>query len=76
MSRKFFTAPFFNSQEGGAFMKMTKKQKRFCDEYLIDLNATQACIKAGYSKKTARQTRTENLSKPYRVKGLQLQIYG
>ena len=33
---------------------MTKKQKRFVDEYLIDLNATQAAIRAGYSKKTAK----------------------
>ena len=33
--------------------KMTPKQKRFCDEYLIDLNATQAAIRAGYSKKYA-----------------------
>lgn len=32
---------------------MTEKQKRFCDEYLIDLNATQAAIRAGYSAKTA-----------------------
>lgn len=32
---------------------MTEKQKRFCDEYLIDLNATQAAIRAGYSKKYA-----------------------
>ena len=31
--------------------KMTAKQKRFCDEYLIDLNATQAAIRAGYSPK-------------------------
>lgn len=45
--------------------KLTAKQQRFCDEYLIDLNATQAAIRAGYSKKTARQTATENLSKPY-----------
>lgn len=44
---------------------LTEKQKRFCDEYLIDLNATQAAIRAGYSEKTARQTATENLSKPY-----------
>lgn len=43
---------------------MTAKQQRFCDEYLIDLNATQAAIRAGYSKKTARQMATENLSKP------------
>ena len=33
--------------------KMTPKQKRFCDEYLIDLNATQAAIRAGYSEKYA-----------------------
>ena len=39
---------------------LTAKQQRFCDEYLIDLNATQAAIRAGYSKKTAR----ENLLKP------------
>ena len=44
--------------------KMTPKQKRFCDEYLIDLNATQAAIRAGYSKKTANRIATENLSKP------------
>ena len=33
--------------------KLTKKQQRFCDEYLIDLNATQAAIRSGYSEKTA-----------------------
>ena len=44
--------------------KMTAKQQRFCDEYLIDLNATQAAIRAGYSKKTANRIATENLSKP------------
>lgn len=32
---------------------MTPKQKRFCEEYLIDCNATQAAIRAGYSEKTA-----------------------
>lgn len=32
---------------------MTDKQKRFCDEYLVDCNATQAAIRAGYSEKTA-----------------------
>lgn len=35
-------------------MKLTEKQKRFCEEYLVDLNATQAAIRVGYSKKTAR----------------------
>lgn len=32
-------------------MALTEKQKRFCDEYLVDLNATQAAIRAGYSPK-------------------------
>lgn len=44
--------------------KLTAKQKRFCDEYLIDLNATQAAKRAGYSKKTARAIANENLTKP------------
>lgn len=43
---------------------MTNKQKRFCEEYLVDCNATQAAIRAGYSEKTARQTAAEILSKP------------
>ena len=40
------------------------KQKRFIEEYLVDLNATQAAIRAGYSEKTARQMGAQNLSKP------------
>ena len=35
--------------------RLTAKQKRFCDEYLIDLNATQAAIRAGYSARTANE---------------------
>lgn len=34
-------------------MKLTAKQKRFCEEYILDFNATQAAIRAGYSKRTA-----------------------
>ncbi len=45
-------------------MGMTAKMKLFCDEYLIDLNATQAAIRAGYSEKTARTIAAENLTKP------------
>lgn len=45
-------------------MALTPKEHRFCEEYLIDLNATQAAIRAGYSKHTARQIGAENLSKP------------
>jgi phage terminase small subunit len=44
--------------------KLNQKQILFVQEYLIDLNATQACIRAGYSEKTSRQMGTENLSKP------------
>lgn len=43
--------------------KLTAKQSLFCREYLIDLNATQAAIRAKYSKKTARQIGADNLSK-------------
>ncbi|MEG0377292.1 MAG: terminase small subunit [Eubacterium sp.] len=43
--------------------RLTAKQKRFIDEYLIDLNATQAAIRAGYSPETAQQIGSENLSK-------------
>ncbi|PHS59306.1 MAG: terminase small subunit [Alteromonas sp.] len=44
--------------------KLTKKQELFVSEYLVDLNATQAAIRAGYSKKTACETGNENLRKP------------
>lgn len=43
---------------------MTKKQKLFVEEYLIDLNATQAAIRAGYSPETAGSIGNENLKKP------------
>ena len=42
---------------------MTEKQKRFCDEYIIDLNATQAAIRAGYSPHTAKDIASQNLAK-------------
>ena len=45
-------------------MALTQKQRLFVDEYLIDLNATQAAIRAGYSKRTAGQIGDENLKKP------------
>lgn len=43
---------------------MNARQKRFCDEYLIDCNAKQAAIRAGYSPKTAYSIGNENLNKP------------
>ena len=45
-------------------MALNPKQRRFVEEYLIDLNATQAAIRAGYSEKTAYSIGCENLIKP------------
>jgi phage terminase small subunit len=45
-------------------LKLTLKQQRFADEYIISGNATQAAIKAGYSKRTAGVIADENLKKP------------
>ena len=49
---------------------LTPKQQRFVEEYLIDLNATQAAIRAGYSEKTAQEIGSENLSKPMIAKAI------
>ncbi|MGK4923153.1 terminase small subunit [Bordetella hinzii] len=51
--------------------KLTDKQRRFVDEYLVDLNATQAAIRAGYSEKTAYSIGNENLSKPEIAEAIQ-----
>lgn len=45
-------------------MDLTPKQALFVKEYLVDLNATQAAIRAGYSEKTAKEIGCENLTKP------------
>lgn len=50
--------------------KLTPKQQRFVEEYLIDLNATQSAIRAGYSEKTAQEIGSENLSKPMVAKAI------
>jgi len=52
-------------------MALTAKRARFVDEYLIDLNATQAAIRAGYSAKTAGQIGDELLKKPEIIAALQ-----
>lgn len=44
--------------------ELTDKQKRFCQEYILDWNATRAAIAAGYSKQTAYSIGPENLKKP------------
>jgi phage terminase small subunit len=46
-------------------MKLTPKQKKFCEHYASSGNATASAIKSGYSKKSARQIANENLTKPY-----------
>lgn len=45
-------------------MPLNAKQERFVQEFLVDLNATQAAIRAGYSKDTAKSIGSENLTKP------------
>lgn len=44
--------------------KLTEKQQRFIEQYLVNLNATQAAIRAGYSQDTASEIGYENLRKP------------
>lgn len=45
-------------------IKLSPKQRKFCEEYLICKNATEAAIKAGYSENSARFIGSENLTKP------------
>lgn len=53
---------------------MTPKQQRFVEEYLVDLNATQAAIRAGYSEKTAGAIGGENLEKPEIAAAIQTEM--
>lgn len=55
---------FYAESKVTAVAKLTDKQRRFCDEYLVDANATAAAIRAGYSKRTAASIGAENLIKP------------
>ena len=45
-------------------MELNDKQRRFCEEYVIDFNGTRAAIEAGYSKNSAKEIASENLTKP------------
>jgi len=51
--------------------KLTDKQEMFCKEYLVDLNATQAAIRAGYSETSAKEQGYENMTKPHIVDFIQ-----
>jgi len=53
---------------------LTEKQERFCKEYVIDFNGTQAATRAGYSEKTAQQIASENLLKPLIIENIQAEI--
>ena len=57
-----------------AEVEMTEKQKMFVKQYLIDLNATQAAIRSGYSEDTARQIGYSNLLKPYIYDAIQKEL--
>ena len=65
------------SDEGGSMTKpkLTDKQERFISEYLIDLNAKQAAIRAGYSKKTAKDIGCQNLAKLYIQEAIQKAVF-
>lgn len=51
--------------ESTALLPLTARQQVFVEEYLVDLNATQAAIRAGYSNRTATEMGYENLTKPH-----------
>jgi len=55
-------------------MNLTDRQKMFVKEYVVDFNATQAAIRAGYSEKTARAIASENLTKPYIMEAIQEEV--
>ena len=55
-------------------MKLTEKQKRFCDYYIESGNISEAAIKAGYSKKTAYAIGQENLKKPVLKKYIEARL--
>jgi phage terminase small subunit len=54
--------------------KLTDKQKRFANEYLIDFDATNAAKRSGYSEKSARAIGYENLNKPYIAAEIKLRV--
>ncbi len=58
-------------------VKLTAKQLKFCNEYLVDLDGAKAAVRCGYSKNAAKQIASENLTKPYlqqKIADLQLQL--
>jgi phage terminase small subunit len=82
MSSKALTAPadegakspLEQQSKGGEGKTLTAKEEEFVRQYMVDLNATKAAMRAGYSKKSARQIGSENLSKPYIAKEISLAL--
>lgn len=62
------------AHENRPFEKLSARQRRFCDEYLIDLNGTQAVIRAGYSKTGANSTAVRLLANPTIKKYIEQQL--
>ena len=56
--------PKHHTTKTGATKPLSVKQRRFIEEYLVDFNAAQACIRAGYNPKNAKVIGCENLTKP------------
>ena len=54
--------------------KLTAKQQTFINEYIVDLNGTQAAIRAGYSEDTAKVIASENLTKPDIAEAIQVAL--
>ena len=54
--------------------KLTPKQRKFADQYILTGNARQSAIKAGYSEKTASEIASENLNKPNIVEYIEKQL--
>lgn len=63
-----------NNTDDSIKKKLTLKQQRFIDNYIISANATDAAIKAGYSKKTAAQCGADNLRKLYIKQAIEEQL--
>ena len=57
------TITHLKKDERSKAKKLTAKEQRFCEEYLIDLNGTQAAIRAGYSEKSAKEIASQNFTK-------------
>ena len=64
VGRRQIASVFFYAYRRVVSVALTEKQQRFVEEYLVDLNATEAAKRAGYSEKTAYSIGFENLRKP------------